>query len=83
LKDGTTVLSAGGTKGVLLPSDDQWYFRVYHEDKSFTDYKIKHSDLSVVIDEDYEASFYHSSGREPILDHDPEVLGYKTTRIRL
>jgi hypothetical protein len=82
LNDGTTIVYAGGTKGVLLPSGGQWYFRVYHEDKSFTDHRIKHSDLSVVIDEDYEASFYYSLGQEPILDHDPEVLGYKTTRIR-
>jgi hypothetical protein len=77
----TTVVHAGGTKGILLPSKEGCYFRTYYEDGTFTDYRINHSDLSIIIDEDYEASFYHTSGQDPILDHAPEVLGYKTIRI--
>ena len=39
-----------GTRGFLIRGlDDEMWFRVYHPDKSFTDYEITHHDCEVVI----------------------------------
>lgn len=75
-KTHTNIRPANGTKGVLLIEDNEIYFRVYQKDHSFTDYKIGHSDLSVVI-EDSDAFFYEEDSENPILDHAPQTLGIK------
>ena len=69
--------SADGAKGVLIRArDGTLMFRVYHDNESFTDYEIRHDDLSVTIDKDALAAFYRV-GEDYILDHSPQVLGLK------
>lgn len=68
------VESAAGVKGVLIRAHDCMTFRVYHDRERFTDYEIRHDDLSVTIDRDALAAFY-KVGEERILDHSPKVLG--------
>ena len=71
------VRSAAGVKGVLIRTlDGALVFRVYHDREHFTDYEIRHDDLSVTIDTDALASFY-KVGERDILDHSPQVLGLK------
>lgn len=71
------VKPAAGVKGVLIRAlDGALMFRVYHDREQFTDYEIRHDDLSVTIDKDELATFY-KVGEEHILDHSPEVLGLK------
>ena|SRR5690606_33766326 len=74
-----TVRTAGGVRGVLCKSaNGDFFFRVYAQDHSFTDYELRHDDLEATIAPDELASFYHV-GDERILDHDPGVLGLSTT----
>ena len=69
------VKSAAGVKGVLIRTlDGAMVFRVYHDRERFTDYEIRHDDLSVTIDADALAAFYTVEGRD-VLDHSPQVLG--------
>lgn len=56
--------------------DGALVFRVYYDRERFTDYEIRHDDLSVTIDTDALASFY-KVGERDILDHSPQVLGLK------
>lgn len=71
------VKSAAGVKGVIIRTlDGAMLFRVYHDRERFTDYDIRHDDLSVTIDTDALASFY-KVGERDILDHSPQVLGLK------
>jgi hypothetical protein len=71
------VKSAAGVKGVIIRTlDGAMLFRVYHDREHFTDYDIRHDDLSVTIDTDALASFY-KVGERDILDHSPQVLGLK------
>lgn len=70
----STAVSASGMKGVLIRSLGTFLFRVYHADDTFTDYEIRHDDLSVTIDQDSLAAFY-TDGQRHVLDHAPEVLG--------
>jgi len=70
----STASSASGQNGVLIRSLGTFFFRVYHADHTFTDYEIRHDDLSVTIDPDSLAAFY-SDGQHHVLDHAPEVLG--------
>lgn len=68
---------ADGIKGLLIRTlDGTMMFRVYHDDERFTDYEIRHEDLSVTIDRNALASFY-KVGKHNILDHSPQVLGLK------
>ena len=68
---------AAGISGVLIKdAEGGFVFRVYHEDGTFTDYEIRHDDLSITIDADGLASFYQIGDRF-ILDHSPQVLGLK------
>lgn len=50
------------------------FFRVYASDHTFTDYDIRHDDLSVTISGDALASFYRI-GEARLLNHNPQVLG--------
>lgn len=71
------VTPAAAVKGVLIRSfNGEIAFRVYHDHERFTDYEIRHNDLSVTIAEDELAAFY-KIGDNNILDHSPEVLGLK------
>lgn len=69
------VKPAAGVRGVLIRAlDGAMMFRVYHDRARFTDYEIRHNDLSVTIDNDKLAAFY-KVGEHDILDHSPQVLG--------
>ena len=71
------VTPAAGRKGVILRSfDGRLVFRVYDEAGSFTDYDLRHDELSVTIGADALASFYRI-GDDHILDHSPEALGLR------
>ena len=71
------VTSAAGAKGVIIRTlDGAITFRVYHDRDRFTDYEIRHDELSVTIDADEMAAFYRVGGRD-VLDHDPQVLGLR------
>lgn len=71
------VKPATGVKGMLIRAlDGALMFRVYHDRACFTDYEIRHDDLSVTIDKDALAAFY-KVGEHDILDHSPQVLGLK------
>lgn len=71
------VIPAAGVRGIILRSrDGRWTFRVYREPGDFTDYEIRHDELSVTIDADEQASLYRI-GDDHILDHSPQVLGLK------
>jgi hypothetical protein len=69
-----TVENADGVEGVLCRSfDGRYFFRVYHDNSDFTDYELRHSDLSVII-HDSDAAFY-KMGDHYLLDHAPATLG--------
>lgn len=68
-----TIKPAQGTKGVLIRSLGTYFFRVYNEDYSFTDYDLRHSDLAIEIT-DSDSAFYD----DQVLDHSPETLGITT-----
>lgn len=71
------VQSAAGVKGVLIRTlCGALLFRVYDGPERFTDYEIRHNDLSVTIDADELAAFYRVGERD-ILDYAPQVLGLK------
>ncbi len=66
---------ASGVSGALCrDSSGSYFFRVYHTDKSFTDYVLRHDDLPVTIAQDALASFYRVQDHS-VLDHSPQVLG--------
>ena len=69
--------SAEGVTGMLIHGIDGYSFRVYGKEGSYIDYKIRHDDLSVTIDQDALASFYVLDGETAILDHSPSILGLK------
>lgn len=72
-----SVEPAAGVKGIIIRTlDGTLLFRVYHDRERFTDYEIRHDDLSVTIDADALAAFY-KVGEHDILDHSPEVLGLR------
>jgi hypothetical protein len=70
-------IPANGLRGQLLYSCAGTYvFRIYDKDYSFKDYDLRHSDLSVIID-DVDAFLYeHIDGGMGKLDHSPETLGF-------
>ena len=70
----TEVKSAAGARGILIRSGSDFFFRIYKEGGLFEDYDILHDDLSITIDPDELASFYHR-GDHYILDHSPDVFG--------
>jgi len=71
------VRDASNVSGVLIKlSTGEFAFRVYHEDKSFTDYQINHDDLPITINNNALSSFY-TSGDHKALDHSLEVFDLK------
>ncbi|MGQ0592583.1 MAG: hypothetical protein ACT4QB_08025 [Gammaproteobacteria bacterium] len=76
------VQPAAGVRGVLIrTADGEMVFRVYDGPERFTDYEIRHDDLSVTIDADELAAFYTVEERN-ILDHSPQVLGLRKVHER-
>lgn len=72
-----TSKPAKGTKGFIIRTFDDpkdWFFRVYNEDHSFTDYRIEHCDLEVTIDSE-DAVLYELENGEHILDYSLDVRG--------
>jgi hypothetical protein len=79
-KETAAVTDAGGVEGMLLRSfNGRYFFRVYHDGGTFTDYQLQHDDLSVVITKDALAAFYQLADRN-VLDHSPEVLGLEEAK---
>ena len=70
------AVPANGVTGMLLSSFDRtWTFRVTHGDGTFSDYRLRHDDMTVTIADDELAAFYSDGDEIGILDHSPEVLG--------
>ena len=68
-----TIKPAKGQKGYLLYTmNNEYVFRVYREDNSFTDYDILHCDLELTIN-DNDAIFYDFDDGRSILDHSYEI----------
>lgn len=69
--------SLDGVEGILIRDmESNYYFRVKDNNlDGFTDYKLVHNDLNVVI-KDTDAYAYEING-EYYLDHSPDTLGYK------
>ncbi len=72
---------AKGARGFLIDVAGSIYFRVYdygskdeNGRRKFTDYKLCHCDLEIIIDDD-SASLYERS-EENILDYSSKALGY-------
>ena len=78
--------SANGAKGILIRSfsgdETRYYFRIYHKSGDFDDYRLRHDDLPVTIDEDALASFYESETGDKFLDHSPEVFGWELVDVK-
>jgi hypothetical protein len=74
--------SAEGAKGfILLSPIGKPFFRIYHEDKTFKDYAIRHWDIEVIITAK-DVFFYEIKGKpdDCFIDYDPIILGLKETR---
>jgi len=72
----TTEERAIGQRGFLIRGiDDEMWFRVYHPDKSFTDYEITHHDCEIVII-DPSAALVHNDAGE-FLDYTAESMEIK------
>jgi len=59
--------NANGTKGFLMwsPQAKDFVFRVYHKDKTFTDYRILCEELELTINSDH-YSLYSTDNRKYI-----------------
>lgn len=69
-----TAKPAKGQRGHLIDSfDGTYYFRVYDADHNFTDYLLRHCDLTVIIDDDDAFLYQDETGAK--LDHSPLTLG--------
>lgn len=70
-----TITPAKGTKGFIIRTFGElgdWFFRVYNEDHTFTDYRLEHCDLEVTIECD-DARFYKYENGEHVLDYSYEI----------
>lgn len=68
----TTEERAIGQRGFLIRGLDEVWFRVYHPDKSFTDYEITHHDCEIVIIDPSAALISNESG--DFLDYTTESM---------
>jgi hypothetical protein len=69
-----TTQSAKGLRGHIIDSfDGTYFFRVYDADHNFTDYLLRHCDLTVIIDDD--DAFLYQDEIGATLDHSPGTLG--------
>jgi hypothetical protein len=60
--------------------DSKYFFRIYHEDKTFTDYDLRHDDMTITIAADELASFNRLENGGGVLDHSSDVLGLKVLK---
>ena len=66
--------SAKGLRGHLIDQFDGTYcFRVYDADHNFTDYELRHCDMTVIIDDEDACLYDDEHGTR--LDHAPATLG--------
>jgi hypothetical protein len=75
------IKSLNGVEAQLLWSGDDYFIRIYDNngltfEDGFEDCKIKHSDLTIVID-DEDAYLYEDDDGNVWIDHSPETLGLK------
>lgn len=68
------VIKAKHSKGILIFSEGEPYFRVQHGN-TFTDFAIHHSDLTIEIVDEDSCFYYYGKEKEPVLDHSPATLG--------
>lgn len=69
-KRNATVTNAAGVRGFLCRTvNGHYFFRVPHEDGTFTDYTLRHSDLEITISENELAALYHLSDEENVLEY--------------
>ena len=62
-----------GVRGFLIRgAGDEMWFRVYHPDKSFTDYEITHHDCEIVIIDPSAALIHNDAG--DFLDYTTESM---------
>lgn len=62
-----------GQRGFLIRGiGDEIWFRVYHPDKSFTDYEITHHDCEIVIIDPSAALIHNDAGE--FLDYTAESM---------
>lgn len=64
-----------GQRGFLIRGLDELWFRVYHPDKSFTDYEITHHDCEIVIIDPSAALIKSDAGE--FLDYTAESMEVK------
>lgn len=78
--DKVRIRPAHGVSGLLLRRGaGDFFFRVPHDDGSFTDYEICHTDLKITIAGDEECGFYDIDSLDKhYLDHAPRTLGLVT-----
>ena len=68
------IKSANGVTGHLIQIfTGQTVFRVYDDNHNFVDYDLRHSDLTVTIN-DEDAYFYRDKYND-VLDHSSKTLG--------
>ncbi len=69
----STEERAIGQRGFLIRGiEDELWFRVYHPDKSFTDYEITHHDCEIVIIDPSAALIHNDAG--DFLDYTAESM---------
>jgi hypothetical protein len=75
-KQNATEIPAGGVTGVLCRSlDSKYFFRIYHADKTFTDYDLRHDDMTITIAADELVSFYRLENGDGVLDRSSDLFG--------
>ena len=78
------VESANNIEGILLNvtgfiSRSDLVFRIYHEDKSFTTYPVRHADPRIKFIDDGVYFYYDEEGNTWI-DHSPAAFGYEEVK---
>jgi hypothetical protein len=74
---GKMIKSANGISGVLCQGyGGRYFFRVYNEN-GFKDYKLRHSDLSITIND--EDAFLYENDEHAYIDHAPSTMGNESS----
>jgi hypothetical protein len=69
-----TETHACGESGVLCRSlDNKYFFRIYHKNKTFTDYDLRHDDMTITTAANELASFYRFENGGGVLEHFSDV----------
>ncbi len=59
---------------LLIDIDGKYFFRVYKDNFEFTDYELRASDISIIIDDEF-VQLKSEDGETGVLDYTDEVLG--------